>query len=270
MSLLLILKLTVTPLLVAGASLAARRWGPSIGGILIGFPVMTGPISVFLALEQGLEFAAEASIGILLALIAIGCFSLTYAAASCRWSWPGSLAAASAVFLVLSLPLSEVSIGVPAAGLLACATLVGGLLLLGQRAPVVRLTRVPWWDLWLRMAASGALVALITLAAASLGPRLSGIAGTYPVISTVVVSFTHHQWGREAAVAILRGMMLSLISFASTFMVVGLLLTELGLAVTYALACLAGGVTSVSVLAIDRHLAGPRPAAGPPITKTLG
>jgi hypothetical protein len=37
-SLLLILKLTLTPVLVALVSLAARRFGPTIGGIMMGLP----------------------------------------------------------------------------------------------------------------------------------------------------------------------------------------------------------------------------------------
>ncbi len=266
MTLLLILKLTVTPLLVAGASLAARRWGPRVGGILIGFPVMTGPISVFLALEQGLPFAAEASVGILLALIAICSFCLAYAEASRHWGWPGSLMVATTVFAVTSVPLGNLGVGVLGSGLLAYLALIGGLAAIGRPQALANLSRIPWWDLWLRMIASGSLVAMITLVADQLGPRLSGLAGTYPVISTVVVSFTHHQWGRQAALAILRGMMLSLISFVSTFIVVGLLLTELGLVATYLLACLAGALTSLVVLMFDRRLASSRP----PITKTLG
>ena len=46
-----------------------------------------------------------------------------------------------------------------------------------------------------------------------LGPQLSGIVASYPVIVTVVGSFTHHQWGRDAVLRILRGMSLSLIGF---------------------------------------------------------
>ncbi len=41
---LILLKLTVTPILVALVSIAARRWGPTIGGLIMGLPWMTGPI----------------------------------------------------------------------------------------------------------------------------------------------------------------------------------------------------------------------------------
>ena len=46
-----LIKLIAAPLLLALATLAARRWGTVLGGILIGLPLISGPISVFLAIE---------------------------------------------------------------------------------------------------------------------------------------------------------------------------------------------------------------------------
>ena len=53
------IKLIAAPLLLALATLAARRWGTVLGGILIGLPLISGPISVFLAIENGAGFAVE-------------------------------------------------------------------------------------------------------------------------------------------------------------------------------------------------------------------
>ena len=80
------------------------------------------------------------------------------------------------------------------------------------------------------MAAAAILTLSITELPSSLGPVLSGIVGTYPVVTTVVVAFTHHQWGREAAVGMLRGSVLSWISFASCFLAIGITLETIGLA----------------------------------------
>ena len=55
-------------------------------------------------------------------------------------------------------------------------------------------------DLPVRMLAAAAALTLgITAAAGRLGPVLSGIVGTYPVVSTVVTTFMHAQLGRAAA-----------------------------------------------------------------------
>ena len=53
------------PVAVALATLAMRRWGPAVVGMLMGLPLMTGPISLFLAVDQGIEddFATAALIG---------------------------------------------------------------------------------------------------------------------------------------------------------------------------------------------------------------
>ncbi|MFI5262847.1 MAG: hypothetical protein ACHQZR_09870, partial [Candidatus Limnocylindrales bacterium] len=59
----LVLKLGLTPILIAGASLAARRWGPSMGGWIVALPLTSGPVLVFLAVDHGLPFAASASVG---------------------------------------------------------------------------------------------------------------------------------------------------------------------------------------------------------------
>jgi len=58
--LILALKLVLTPALIAVATLVGRRFGPSISGWLVGLPFTSGPVSLFLALEQGTTFAAAA------------------------------------------------------------------------------------------------------------------------------------------------------------------------------------------------------------------
>jgi len=90
-----------------------------------------------------------------------------------------------------------------------------------------------------------------TAAATRLGPVLSGIAGTYPVSITVVLTFTHAQVGRDAAWAMLRGSVLSLIGFASCFLTIGLSLEAQGHAVAMALGVPATGATTALVLWAD-------------------
>jgi len=58
---LLALKLLVVPTLLGLISVAGRKWGPGVAGWLAGFPVITGPILVFLATERGSGFAAQAA-----------------------------------------------------------------------------------------------------------------------------------------------------------------------------------------------------------------
>jgi hypothetical protein len=59
----LALKLVLTPALIGVVSLAGRRWGPGVSGWLVGFPLTSGPVAFFLALDHGVRFAAAAAVG---------------------------------------------------------------------------------------------------------------------------------------------------------------------------------------------------------------
>ncbi len=47
----LTLKIVLVPCLVALASLLSRRYGPAVGGWLVGFPLVAGPILFFLGMK---------------------------------------------------------------------------------------------------------------------------------------------------------------------------------------------------------------------------
>ena len=62
----LAVKVLLAPGFVVGASLAARRFGPRIGGLVAGLPVVAGPILLVYALAHGRAFAPGAAAGTLL------------------------------------------------------------------------------------------------------------------------------------------------------------------------------------------------------------
>ncbi len=88
----LALKLVLTPIMIAAASLAGRRWGPAVSGWLMGFPLTSAPVSVFLALQYGPAFAAQAAVGTLGGQASVCVFCLVYSLAAARWAWPASAA----------------------------------------------------------------------------------------------------------------------------------------------------------------------------------
>jgi hypothetical protein len=247
----LLLKLTLAPLLVAAATLMARKWGAKVGGLLMGLPLTTGPIFLFLAIDQGPGFAAKASVGILFGLIGLAAFALAYAISSSRFGWASCLAFAVAAFLAFAVAALWLGSNVFVATLAACVALLLATSLIGKPGLVAAPPPL-WWDLWVRIIAVAALTLATTAVAARLGPVLSGVVGTYPVAITVVVTFTHVQLGRDAVLAMLRGSVLSWFAFASCFLVIGLLIEELGIPVSMSLGVLAAVVTSVLVLWIDR------------------
>jgi hypothetical protein len=253
---LFLLKIAVPPLLVAAMSLAARRWGPTFGGLIMGLPWMTGPVLFFLGLDKGDAFAVAACAGIELGVLCICAFMLAYAAISVLAPWPFCLAAATAAFAATGslaqgqvVPL-ELAAGAAAAGLIATY-----LLLPRPRATAAH-AALPWWDIPARMLTTLALVALIMLSADRLGPQLSGIVSTYPVILIVIGSFTHHQWGVDAVWRVLRGLTISLTNFVAFFLVVGLSLPSLGLVSAFALAAATALTTSATLIFVARLRSG--------------
>jgi hypothetical protein len=266
MSELFFLKIALPPVLVAAMSIATRVWGPTIGGLLLGLPWMTGPVLFALALDKGEAFAVEACVGIQLGVICIVAFMFAYAIASAIAGWSLSLAAAVAGFAAVAWATQEFGRALWAstnvllsplaatAGFAAVSLAIAAWLLprpRGAPAPAA----LPWWDIPVRMLATLVLVAIIMLSADLLGPQLSGIVSTYPAILTVIGTFTHHQWGRDAVRRILRGLAQSLFAFVVFVLVVGTTLPALGLVGSYALASAFAVAISAGFLAFNRRRA---------------
>jgi hypothetical protein len=104
------------------------------------------------------------------------------------------------------------------------------------------------WDLALRMFFAALLVLMLTGMAQRLGPRLGGLLTPFPVASTVVVVFAHLQGGRAAARAVLKGLFLSLNSFAVFCAVLAATLTVGGLAPSFTAAIVAACLSQVFIL----------------------
>jgi hypothetical protein len=232
----LLLKLLVAPSLVALATLVSRRFGPVVGGWVVGFPIVAGPILLFFSIEQGPVFAAEAACSTLLGTVSLASFGLVYAWVAVRCRWVVSLLAGWAAFGLLTWLQSGRS--VPAiVGLVAALLALRGTLALLPHLDSAPAAPVPGaWDIPVRMLATAGLVLGLTWAAGALGPGLSGLLTPFPVASTVLVAFAHHASGPTAAVRLLRGLLLGLQSFCVFCFVLSLGLAPAGVAGAFALA----------------------------------
>ena len=149
----LLLKLILVPALIAAVTLAARRWGARVGGMLVGLPVVAGPTLGFYALEQGPIFASAAAASAVLAVVSVLGFAVAYARAS-RAGWPFSLGAGYAAWLLATLMLIPLQLHIAVVLLVsitACAMAYHALPASGEPR---RSTPPPRWDLPLRMVAA--------------------------------------------------------------------------------------------------------------------
>ena len=236
----LALKLVLTPALIATATLAGRRFGPSIGGWLVGLPFTSGPVSFFLAIEQGTSFAAAAASGSIAGAAASALFAVVYAALARRSGWVISLVLASAAFLIAiaAIRLLPLGSGFPlpllAVYLLTVAAAVAAIALIAEPAALAAAVPPPRWDLPARMVVATTLVVAITGAAPILGPQLTGLVTTYPIYASVLAAFAHAQRGGTAAVHVVRGLCFGLLAFASFFFVIGAVIDRAGLGAAFA------------------------------------
>jgi hypothetical protein len=245
----LVLKLVLTPLLIAAASLAGRRWGHAVSGWLVGFPWTTGPVAFFVALERGTSFAAATALGALAATIAEAAFALAYAHVARRAPWPVALVAATIAFGVVAVALQTLALTILPAAVAALVTLAVALRFMPRAAAAATPPPPPRWDLPVRMVLATVLVFAITESAAVLGPRWSGTLAAFPLYAAILTVFAH-QAGPAAAVQVLRGLLWGLFGFAVFFVILGALLEQGGIALAFAAAT--AGILAVQAASLAR------------------
>jgi len=241
------LKLFLVPGLIYAVTMAGRRWGPAVAGWLSAFPIISGPILLAVTLEQGADFGATAAAGTLLAVIAILVFSLGYAWASNRFGVFGSMSSGLAVYVMAVAGLQSVHLSLAT----SFAAVIFALLIVPKCFPHVPAesakSQPTKGDLPWRMLAGAILVLLVTLSAQRLGARLSGFLAMFPVMSSVLVGFSHHHSGRAFAVALLRGMVFGYFAFATFCLIVATLLRQQPVAVAFSTALLCALLVQLAV-----------------------
>ncbi|MDF9877047.1 hypothetical protein [Cellulosimicrobium cellulans] len=88
----LLLHLVLAPALMLASTLAGRRWGARLTGVLVGLPVVAGPILLITTLDHGTAFGAAAA-SALLGLTSLALFAVVFAWCSRRTGRLGALAA---------------------------------------------------------------------------------------------------------------------------------------------------------------------------------
>jgi hypothetical protein len=210
---LLTLKLVLVPGMIAVITLASRRWGPAVGGLLTGLPLVAGPTLYFFALEQGEVFAARAAGATLVGMFAVAAFCLAYAWLSVASAWFVALPVSWLVFGAISVALNLLPWPPGAAlAVTTCGFVLARLFLPSAGGGPVPLV-MPLWDLPLRMGAGAALVLSVTYMAAHLGPTLSGALIPFPIVLAIIVAFAHAQQGRAGVIHFLRGFLPAIWSF---------------------------------------------------------
>lgn len=246
---LLLLKLFLVPTFLLLLTLAGQRWGPSVGGWLAGFPVVIGPILFFLAIEQGVPFAAHAAAASLSAVFAFVAFSCAYAHAAQRLSWLPSLLMAWLAWGAAAVALSTLPATLPLAFGLALVSLMAAprffpprLEPLEPRLPLPLPPRaVSRSELATRMLAGAALTVAVTFLATMVGSAWSGLLAGFPVIGSVLAVLAHRGDGFSTTNLLLRGMVAGLFSVVVFCFLLTLALPHLPMSLAFTVALIAAG-----------------------------
>src|SRR6185369_9101853 len=177
----LLLKLILTPLLIGSVSLAGRRWGPTVGGLLVALPLTSGPILFFLALERGAPFTVNTALGTLEGLISNAVYMVVFAWLVMARPWWIALLGALSAFLACTWALQYVTLPLPLLLGAVWLSLILALGLLPRGAAKPSNARAPWWDIPGRMVVATSFVLLLTGVASALGPHLSGLLTPVPI-----------------------------------------------------------------------------------------
>ncbi|MGX6604247.1 hypothetical protein ACWKSP_19235 [Micromonosporaceae bacterium Da 78-11] len=253
----LMLKLLLAPALVVGSSLAGRRWGAGVTGMLVALPIVAGPILLVTCLEHGALFGARAASSALFGLVTLALFAVVFAWCARLTGWPGALAIAWSATLLVDLGLARLSVP-PLWGLLVVlvAAYAAARTLPHDDRPntepgdqpknepgdepgggaVAGPVSWPWWDLPGRALATAVLVVAVTTAAGAAGPALTGVLAPFPIATSVVAAFVLAQRGPAATAETLRGVPRGLLGFAVFCYLVAVLVTPLGVAAAFTLA----------------------------------
>jgi hypothetical protein len=237
---LLAAKFLLSPLCVVAVSMAGRRWGMAVAGVLGGLPVVAGPILLVETLLHGRDFGANAAAGTLLSLAALTAFVVGYGRVaavagpvrSVLYGWTAFLLGVAVLNLVQPPPALSL--------ILVAACFALGLKLLPpvpSSAPA--LAEPPWWDLPARALAALGLVLALTAVSGALGPHLSGLLAPFPIVTSILAVFTQAHGGVAQVGVLLRNFLFGFYGFAAFCFALAVSLPALETAASFALAATA-------------------------------
>jgi hypothetical protein len=230
----LILKLALAPIIIGSASLAGRKWGPAVSGWIVGLPLTSGPVAFILAVSHDTTFAFGAIRGTLSGGFSLIAFCLTYAWLARKFNWVVTALGSMLVFTGMTALLQNIDLPLIPLFFAIVFVILFGLLLMPIQAEFEPSQSTPSrWDIPARVLVGTGFILLLTGIAPYIGPRLTGLLTTIPLYAGILTIFAHRQHGHAGANSVLRGLILGLFSFAGFYLVLGLLIQNTSLAVSF-------------------------------------
>ncbi|MGC8510391.1 MAG: hypothetical protein ACP5PB_05910 [Acidimicrobiales bacterium] len=215
--LLLVLRLVSAPLVILAATMAQRRFGHAVSGLIVGLPLTTLPLLWLVALGHGTPFAGSMSAALLTASSAQVALIWSYARLARHLSPLAAATGSVAVFAVVALFTRALHPSAPVAALLGVVSCV-----LALRAwPTLDATPVAEgrYRVGLRVALVTLFTLLVVTFAGWMGPQLAGLVAALPALSLVMAVVTHRELGASATSQFLRSVTRGSIAYVISILV---------------------------------------------------
>jgi hypothetical protein len=250
----LALKLILAPIIIGSASLAGRRWGPAVSGWVVGMPLTSGPVIFFLAITHDIPFAANAVRGTLSGGISLIAFCLVHAWLAKKTNWQITTMGSLTIFALVTVALQGLTMNLlPLFSLVLIVIAVGLWFMPKQESREIVASTLSQWDIPARVLVGTSFILFVTGIAPIIGPRLTGLFTTFPLFAAILAIFAQRQQGADGAINVLRGLTLGLFAFAGFYLVLGLLIEQTSLAVSFGAAILTGlSVQGISLLVLRK------------------
>ncbi|MGH3733100.1 MAG: hypothetical protein ACRDVC_06975 [Acidimicrobiales bacterium] len=246
----LIPRILLAPLAVVAGTLAQRRFGHGIGGLIVGLPLASLPLLWLVALQHGTAFTSSMTGALLVGSIAEAVILWLYARLTIQVSPSLALLGALSAFALVA----------EAANLLKLSALLAGLITALGFVVALR-----WWPvtpsdpaapqghsrLGLRVAFSAVFTVAIVSLAGRLGPVLTGLLDALPAMSLMMAFMTHQDHGADASSRFLQGVTRGSFSYLAAMIVLAQLLRTGNLLLAFSAALAAALLVQGSIQAHD-------------------
>jgi hypothetical protein len=246
----LLLRILLAPVAVLVGTVAQRRFGHAISGLIVGLPLTSLPLLWLVALQHGTAFASSMTGALLVGSIAEAVVLWLYARLTMHASPMFALAGTLGAFAIVAGAVNFLKLSAILAAVITAVGFAIALRLWPSNAKNTS-TQSGRSRLWLRLVLSAVFTLVIVSLAGRLGPVVSGLVDALPAMSLMMAFMTHQEHGASASSAFLHGVTRGSFSYVVAMLVLAETLRSGNLVLAFTMAMGAALVVQAGVQALD-------------------